>query len=115
MRLIAYEHAGKRSLGAQVGEELVDLAATGLPGAATELLKLGAEGLERALKAAKDARVRVKLSEIAYLPPVVPGKAIAVGLNYVDHANEASLKVPTYPVLFHRFPSSWVGHLAPLV
>ncbi len=44
-----------------------------------------------------------------------PSKAIAVGLNYIDHAAESKFEPPTYPVLFHRFPSSWVGHSQPIV
>jgi 2-keto-4-pentenoate hydratase/2-oxohepta-3-ene-1,7-dioic acid hydratase in catechol pathway len=62
-------------------------------------------------------KTRLPLDAVVYLPPVLnPPKAIAVGLNYVDHAAESPYKdAPKYPVLFHRFASSWVAHEAPLV
>jgi 2-keto-4-pentenoate hydratase/2-oxohepta-3-ene-1,7-dioic acid hydratase in catechol pathway len=45
------------------------------------------------------------------LPPITsPGKIICVGLNYSDHAAEAGLKPPDYPILFLRVPGSVVGH-----
>lgn len=44
-----------------------------------------------------------------------PSKAIAVGLNFVDHASESKSAAPTYPVLFHRYETSWVGSGIPLV
>jgi 2-keto-4-pentenoate hydratase/2-oxohepta-3-ene-1,7-dioic acid hydratase in catechol pathway len=43
-------------------------------------------------------------------PPVPdPDKIVCVGLNYVEHAAEASLQVPTVPVLFAKFRNSLVG------
>lgn len=43
-------------------------------------------------------------------PPVanVP-KIVAVGLNYIDHANEATMKIPTEPVLFMKTVTSYAG------
>jgi 2,4-diketo-3-deoxy-L-fuconate hydrolase len=43
-------------------------------------------------------------------PPVgqVP-KIVAVGLNYRDHANEATMKIPTEPVLFMKTITSYSG------
>jgi 2-keto-4-pentenoate hydratase/2-oxohepta-3-ene-1,7-dioic acid hydratase in catechol pathway len=38
-----------------------------------------------------------------------PGKIIAVGLNYRDHAIETKLEIPTSPVIFAKFPSSING------
>jgi 2-keto-4-pentenoate hydratase/2-oxohepta-3-ene-1,7-dioic acid hydratase in catechol pathway len=66
--------------------------------------------------AGERAKARVPLAGIVYRPPVAsPSKAIAVGLNYVDHAAESPYKdAPKYPVLFHRFASSWVAHNATL-
>src|SRR5690349_10080056 len=118
MRLIAFEgHDGKPALGVRIGAELVDLSREGLPPSLSSLLARGAEGLSAARGAGEHASTRIPLAGITYLPPVVdPGKAIAVGLNYVDHAAESPYKdAPKYPVLFHRFPQSWVAHAQPLV
>lgn len=51
------------------------------------------------------------LKSTVFLPPIDrPDKIICVGLNYRDHAAEASAEVPKHPSLFVRFPSSLVGH-----
>jgi acylpyruvate hydrolase len=53
---------------------------------------------------------------LTFLPPVVrPSKIICLGLNYRDHAEESGLGIPEFPVLFARFPSSLIGHGAPIV
>lgn len=45
------------------------------------------------------------------LPPVAPGKIIAVGLNYADHVAEVPGSThPDSPVLFMKPPSSLIGH-----
>ena len=118
MRIVAFKRdGGSPGLGLRDDGGLVDLTALGLPGTLTELLRQGADGLAAARSAAARATSRLALAAIEYLPPVVdPAKAIAVGLNYVDHAAESPYKeAPKYPVLFHRFPQSWVAHGAPLV
>ena len=38
-----------------------------------------------------------------------PGKFIAIGLNYSDHAAETGLKVPTEPIIFMKATSSICG------
>jgi 2-keto-4-pentenoate hydratase/2-oxohepta-3-ene-1,7-dioic acid hydratase in catechol pathway len=38
-----------------------------------------------------------------------PGKTFGIGLNYQTHADEASMEVPTSPVVFTKFPSCIVG------
>lgn len=45
-----------------------------------------------------------------YLPPVLPGKIIGVGLNYRSHAQEAGLELPSNPILFAKFPQTVIGH-----
>lgn len=52
---------------------------------------------------------------VDWLPPVVPGKAIGLALNYADHAQELEMKTPEDPALFFKPPSSLVGHKAPVV
>lgn len=43
------------------------------------------------------------------LPLERPGKIVAVGMNYRDHAAEAGLEVPERPVFFGLWPSSLIG------
>jgi 2-keto-4-pentenoate hydratase/2-oxohepta-3-ene-1,7-dioic acid hydratase in catechol pathway len=117
MRFVAFKRDdGSPRLGLRVGDALVDLTALGLPATLKELLQ-AAGGLDAARSAAARATARIPLAGVSYLPPIGdPAKAIAVGLNYVDHASESPYKdPPKYPVLFHRFPQSWVAHGAPLV
>ncbi|HDS16090.1 MAG TPA: FAA hydrolase family protein [Proteobacteria bacterium] len=55
------------------------------------------------------------LAEFELAPPVNrPGKIIAVGLNYHDHAVEGNLKTPEEPLVFAKFPNSVVGPEAEL-
>jgi len=50
-----------------------------------------------------------------HLAPVSdPRKIVAIGLNYVDHATEATLTPPSEPLVFAKFPSAVVGHGAPI-
>jgi 2,4-didehydro-3-deoxy-L-rhamnonate hydrolase len=44
-----------------------------------------------------------------------PGKIVAAGMNYRDHAAEAGLEVPERPVLFAIWPSSVIGPGEPIV
>ena len=117
MRLIAFAgEDGKPALGLRAGEEVIDLTTLGLPSTLRELLTRDT-GLATVQRAASRATARIPLSKVGHLPPIIdPAKAIAVGLNYVDHAAESPYKdAPKYPVLFHRFPQSWVAHGQPLV
>lgn len=43
------------------------------------------------------------------LAPLVPGKIVAIGLNYMDHIREAEAEVPAAPLVFTKFPSSVTG------
>jgi 2-keto-4-pentenoate hydratase/2-oxohepta-3-ene-1,7-dioic acid hydratase in catechol pathway len=50
------------------------------------------------------------LPEITFLPPCMPTKIIAVGLNYFDHANELKMKIPDEPIIFMKPPSAVIAH-----
>ena len=43
-----------------------------------------------------------------------PGKLIAIGLNYVDHAAESNMELPKTPLLFTKFNSSITGPTDPV-
>ena len=53
--------------------------------------------------------VETPISEIHLLSPVLPGKIICVGRNYVEHAREHDAEVPEWPMLFLKPPSSVIG------
>lgn len=119
MRLIAFRAAnGQSALGVRMGDTLIDLTAMGLPASLDALLLQGEAGMAaaRAAIASAGPAQRRPLAGITYLPPVLdPSKAFAIGLNYVDHATESKFEAPKYPVIFHRYPSSWVAHDQALV
>jgi 2-keto-4-pentenoate hydratase/2-oxohepta-3-ene-1,7-dioic acid hydratase in catechol pathway len=116
MRIVSYLDAGMAHLGLREGEELVSLTAMGLPNSLSEFLRGGPGARDAALSARRHATTRRPLGGITYRAPLDnPAKAIAVGLNYRDHASESNFKAPDYPVLFQRYPSSWVAHEEPLL
>lgn len=47
-----------------------------------------------------------RLEEVRLLAPVAPGKIVAVGLNYRDHAREMGKEIPDEPLLFLKAPSA---------
>jgi 2-keto-4-pentenoate hydratase/2-oxohepta-3-ene-1,7-dioic acid hydratase in catechol pathway len=49
------------------------------------------------------------LEAVRLLAPVLPGKIICVGRNYVAHAKEHNAEVPEIPLLFLKPPSSLIG------
>ena len=67
---------------------------------------------------AGDGIERLRSSDLSPLPSVEgricapiakPSLILCVGLNYVDHANESSMKVPEEPILFTKAPNCLVG------
>jgi 2-keto-4-pentenoate hydratase/2-oxohepta-3-ene-1,7-dioic acid hydratase in catechol pathway len=48
-------------------------------------------------------------------PPLLPGKVVAVGLNYRTHADESGIAAPEQPLIFAKFPSSVIGPSDPIV
>jgi 2-keto-4-pentenoate hydratase/2-oxohepta-3-ene-1,7-dioic acid hydratase in catechol pathway len=54
----------------------------------------------------KVTSAKVSLSEVKLLPPCMPSKALCIGLNYRDHAEEFGFPIPASPVVFIKPPSS---------
>jgi 2-keto-4-pentenoate hydratase/2-oxohepta-3-ene-1,7-dioic acid hydratase in catechol pathway len=55
-----------------------------------------------------------QLAEVELLPPVDPGKIIALSFNYADRLREARLPAPLLPPIFFKAPSSVIGPGAPI-
>jgi 2-keto-4-pentenoate hydratase/2-oxohepta-3-ene-1,7-dioic acid hydratase in catechol pathway len=114
MRLgTTYTDGRARLVGAN-GSERVAAADGDLVVAERDLFDLGFDGdvgdlirgqidpaaLQAAAPIAPDARLSA---------PLRPGKIVAVGLNYRDHAREVGAELPERPLLFAKFPSSVIG------
>jgi 2-keto-4-pentenoate hydratase/2-oxohepta-3-ene-1,7-dioic acid hydratase in catechol pathway len=50
-----------------------------------------------------------ELAGCRLLAPVLPGKVIAVGLNYWAHAEELAMRVQAEPILFMKPPTAVIG------
>lgn len=54
-------------------------------------------------------------ADINYAPIVSkPEKIICVGLNYISHAKESNMQIPTSPVLFSKFANALAAHQEPI-
>jgi len=120
MRIASILRGGAAILGVRRADRYVDLsvAAPALPKTLRTLIEAGPQALAEAADAAKRAPATacVDAASAHLLPPITDAqKYICLGLNYVDHASESPYDKPTYPVLFTRFPTSFVGSGVPLV
>jgi 2-keto-4-pentenoate hydratase/2-oxohepta-3-ene-1,7-dioic acid hydratase in catechol pathway len=57
----------------------------------------------------KTAKRGIPLGDVTLLPPVLPSKIVAIGLNYKDHAMERGKPLPDEPLIFLKPPTTIVG------
>lgn len=88
-------------LGRLDGDRIVDAGAAGAAGFVPTT-----EGWATIAAAAGETYA---IGDVHLLHPVVPGKIIAIGLNYRDHAEESELDIPEVPVVFSKYPSALTG------
>jgi len=63
------------------------------------------------LSPGKREDLRIPVQSATFLPSVLhPSKIIAIGLNYLDHANEGNAEIPKTPLVFTKFSNSLIGH-----
>jgi 2-keto-4-pentenoate hydratase/2-oxohepta-3-ene-1,7-dioic acid hydratase in catechol pathway len=65
--------------------------------------------------ASNDEQVAFSPDAVEFLPPVYPGKILAIGRNYVDHAIEGGEAPPSAPLIFTKLNNSLSAHRAPIV
>src|SRR5438128_3728562 len=101
-----------RDSGGEVASWLLDVADT------LSVIKRGKSALEdiNALLSNSDSqRPSFALREIEFLPVVSPGKILAIGRNYIDHAIEGGAEPPKAPLIFNKLSNSLSAHDAPIV
>src|SRR2546422_1624095 len=89
-----------------------------------EVIRRGTDGLQEVSRLVREAesraitqdgRVTAALDSIRFLPAVTPGKILAIGRNYVDHAIEGGAAPPEAPLIFNKLSTSLSAHNAPIV
>ena len=116
MRLASLLVDGRPVLALRRGAAYVDLSAVD-PSLGTDvgaLIQSGADWASRAERAGGSAR---GIDGAVRFRPLVPEppKMLCLGLNDAEHAAEAKLAVPEFPVVFSRFASSLIGHGEPML
>ncbi|MFL5679048.1 MAG: fumarylacetoacetate hydrolase family protein [Chloroflexota bacterium] len=116
MRLCSY-HDGPRGerLAVVSGDRALpaDELVRGGPGTMAALLAAPQGALEALRAAAGGDSVKTRgapLAQLRLLPPVPrPGKVVAIGRNYREHAAEQNVEPPPAPLVFAKFPTAVVG------
>lgn len=98
MKLATFIYEGKTRIGEVVGDLIYTTAAP------ERIDALIADGMQPA----RDGW-QVSLESVKLLPPLRPGKIIAIGRNYAEHAAELGNEVPKDPLLFAKLTSSVIA------
>ena len=117
MKFANFERAGETGLAVDQDGILRGLVTSDprYPGTLDDLIRGGAGRLAAAGALLATAET-LDPEAIRWLPPFVrPDKTICIGLNYVDHNLETGNQPVSYPGIFARFASSFIGHEAPIV
>lgn len=88
-----------------------------------EVIKRGAPALEQLdalMNSSESATGRAgvvahPVDSIDFLPAVYPGKILAIGRNYAEHAAEGGSDLPKAPLLFNKLPNALNAHGKPIV
>ncbi|TFG13233.1 FAA hydrolase family protein [Candidatus Thorarchaeota archaeon] len=136
MQLVTYTRLGVPSIGVQLKEGILDIPEAAsrfgrtyhiggqtFPRTMLDLLKWesGLDVVKQIVESYQNANSNEQplpypSNQISLSAPIQnPGKIVALGLNYRDHIQEAGHKVPEFPVVFAKFPSSIVGPGEPIV
>ncbi len=124
MHLCTYEYQGQTHVGWVKGSGIVSLtrALGDALSAHQPMIDLIAQWslLKARVQALQDAEPDVSLDQVRLLAPVPrPGKTLAIGLNYLDHVQEAIIgetrTVPDHQVWFTKLANAIHGPFDPIV
>ena len=97
MKYIAYTADGKHRVGILRGERIQRLDAP-------DMLTIISSDSPPRVSSSVD-----QLQDVRVLPPLIPGKILAIGRNYAEHARELNNTVPAEPLVFAVMPSAVIG------
>ena len=105
MKLATVEIDGRETFGAVLDDGFMEL---GTPECSTLKAFIARGKHEQPLSASEP---KYPIADLVWRPPITaPSRIVCVGVNYDLHRLEMGRDVPEHPVLFVRFPSSFVGH-----
>lgn len=117
MRLINFKDGGQIYLGMKVEQGIIDVAATAnihsleVPGTMEQVIAGGRQSIAQLQELVGKEGTIVPEENITYAPcSTRPEKIICVGLNYVNHAEESNMDIPTSPILFSKFNNALAAH-----
>lgn len=91
MKIVRFRHHDRELYGILEGDRIAPL-----------------EGVPSAARPASGA-APVLLGEVRLLAPVLPGKIVAIGVNYRDHAQEMGRELPKEPMIFIKPSTAVIG------
>ncbi|CAN5643173.1 hypothetical protein BH23CHL8_BH23CHL8_07310 [soil metagenome] len=116
MRLVSFDDGAGDRLGVEHTDGRIwssRLLGAGLPATMADLLAAGPTGVDALRHGARSATSSGAPGDVRpgqrIAPVPRPGKVIAIGLNYHDHAKEGGVEPPRVPMLFAKFTSAVVG------
>ncbi len=124
MKLVTFGRNGAIRLGGLITvaglDRVVDLNQVNpqIPPDMILFLQGGAELLglaENALKAAKPEHWPPRSAVKMMAPIPKPGKIIAIGQNYLEHAKESGASRPPFPIIFAKYANAVIGPGDPIV
>ncbi len=117
MKLINFKVEEQIRLGIKTEKGILDVeqAATSLslelPTTMEQVIAGGDKALSQLAELTKLEFPAISEEALVYAPCITqPEKIICVGLNYVDHAKESNMEIPTSPVLFSKFNNTLAAH-----
>jgi 5-carboxymethyl-2-hydroxymuconate isomerase len=97
MKLVTFTYKNRMQLGEIVGDEVYVLSSSDTV-RMTEMIRRGVTP--------NRVSQRYPLADITLHAPLRPGKIIAIGRNYAEHAKETGNKPPTSPMIFAKMTNS---------
>jgi len=120
MKLARYSFDGRTTIGAVLGDQVVEIALLdpGAPRTIRELLAAGVAGRARIAAALAAGPMGIPLSQVRLELPVPDArKYLAIGMNYRDHAEEAAragIPVPKNQLWFNKQVTCLTGPFDPI-
>ncbi|MEX2301241.1 MAG: fumarylacetoacetate hydrolase family protein [Bryobacterales bacterium] len=108
MRLVTFSAGQGPRAGLVAGDRIVDLTAAGYP-TVLSFLEGGPAAIEAAGKLTASPGNAPLRSEVKLHAPLMPPKFICIGLNYLDHAKESGMAIPSTPVVFSKYHNAVIG------